>query len=90
MSGVKPYSGVLLEQNHNNFILVDDGTEMKFGHEAAFRVLLENEITTNYGEQLPMVLVLLNGDLDALSHVRQSLETNVPVVVLAVCFQKLC
>lgn len=87
MSEVKNYSDVLLEQNHNNFILVDDGSEMKMGREATFRVSLEKELMTNYGEQLPMILVLLNGELDALNHVRQCLENKIPVIVLAVCFQ---
>ena len=38
--------GACLDNNHSHFILVDDGTEGKYGGEIAFRASLQNCITT--------------------------------------------
>ena len=38
--------GACLDNNHSHFILVDDGTEGKYGGEIPFRASLQNCITT--------------------------------------------
>lgn len=40
----KPNTDILLDSNHTHFILVDDGSEDKFGKEIEFRANLEKEL----------------------------------------------
>lgn len=41
---VKANNDILLDPNHTHFILVDNGSENKFGVEIKFRAKLENEL----------------------------------------------
>ena len=41
---IRANNDILLDPNHTHFILVDDGSESKFGVEIKFRARLENEL----------------------------------------------
>lgn len=108
-----------MDPNHNNFILVDDGSIGAFGKEIEFRAHLEAELrkgkTHEYYKQqfkdrcrrlrqslsvtkshhsyrtaddvvhenVPMVLIVVQGGPGTLLTVSESLEMNIPVLVLA-------
>ena len=73
---------VLLDPNHNNFILVEN-KELRgaFGQEIEFRLELE-EFFVN--EKIPLVLIVVNGGKNTLLTVNQSINKNIPILVLAV------
>ncbi len=106
----------MLDPNHNNFILVDDGSEGSFGKEIEFRASFESELrkgksltyyrkkfikrngkqsltvksnwtTANDDteqENIPMVLIVVQGGPNTLFTVAESLSQNIPVLILAV------
>ena len=94
----------MLDPNHNNFILVDDGSEGSFGKEIEFRASFESELrkgrSLNYyrkkftrriendseQENVPMVLIVVQGGPNTLKTVAESLGQNIPVLILAVGF----
>jgi hypothetical protein len=73
---------VPLNPNHNNFILVDDGSVGQFGVEIEFRTRLENELKTIMG--IPMVLIVVEGGLGTLNTILLALEGGTPVILVAV------
>ena len=100
--------GVKLDQNHSYFILVDDGSNGKYGAEINFRAELENELQlgktlsyyeeqkhlkspesinmneTSLNEKIPMILIVVQGGPRTLQTVVESIDKDVPVLVLAV------
>ena len=72
-----------MNPNHTHFILVDDDSEGKFGVEIDFRTSLESEIRTR--ENVPMVLIVVNGGIGTLKTVAGALEQEIPVILIAVC-----
>ena len=76
---------MLLDPNHNNFILVDDGSVGELGSEIEFRECLETFVSTSNGSDvIPMVLIVVNGGTDTLKTVFESLKTGIPVLILSV------
>ncbi|CAH3032487.1 unnamed protein product, partial [Porites lobata] len=86
--------GSCMDNNHSHFLLVDDGTEGKYGGEIAFRARLQNclsnkEISKNENSQqsksngIPVVLVVLEGGQNAIRTVLESVTRTpaVPVVI---------
>ncbi|XP_074627353.1 transient receptor potential cation channel subfamily M member-like 2 isoform X1 [Acropora palmata] len=80
--------GACLDNNHSHFILVDDGTEGKYGGEIAFRARLQNCITTkklssNKSHGIPVVLLVLEGGPNTIRTALESVTRNpaVPVVI---------
>ncbi|KAL4228805.1 Transient receptor putative cation channel subfamily M member 2 [Mactra antiquata] len=77
-----------LDPNHSHFILVDNGTQHKFGTEISFRARLENEVSkirTDTGENavsVPIVLLVLEGGPGTLQTVHQAIQNNTPAVIV--------
>ncbi|KAL1503694.1 hypothetical protein AB1Y20_012167 [Prymnesium parvum] len=68
-----------LEQNHSHFLMVDAGASQNFAAlESDFRFKLQNML----GATLPMVMLVMGGDLATLHMVKQALDDKRPVVVL--------
>ena len=77
---------MLLDPNHNYFILVDDGSEGEFGKEINFRAALEAELRKEKNGQvtIPMVLIVVQGGPNTLLTVEETIKMNIPVVIVAV------
>lgn len=88
-----------LDPNHTHFILVDDGSENQYGKEIEFRSSLEYELTkghpldfyknkqpleNRHNDEVPIVLIVVQGGRFTFETVLKSLHKNVPVLVLAV------
>lgn len=73
-----------LDPNHTHFLLVDDGTEGKFGIEIEFRSALERFISDieSDGIKIPVVLVVVEGGPGTIKTVQKSLEKGTPVVIV--------
>lgn len=70
-----------MNANHSCFIFVDSG-EAKFGGEIDFRTKLEKQIKTR--ENIPLVLIVLEGGRGTLQTILGALETNSPVLLVSV------
>ena len=91
---------IFLDQNHTHFVLVDDGSENIDGIELAFRTQLESELRkrpvqkrceqsilserARADDQVPMVLIIVQGGTKAFLKVEEAVRLDVPVLVLAV------
>ncbi len=75
---------VLLDPNHNNFILVDDGSEGKYGVEIDFRANFEKELSGSTENKIPTVLIVVNGGDGTIKTVSEAIKNDVPVLVLSV------
>lgn len=81
---------VPLDHNHTHFILVDDGSEGKFGGEIEFRTTFERYISekveTGVAEtqsvNVPVVMLVVEGGVNTMKTVWQATEQNIPVLVL--------
>ncbi|KAL5018961.1 hypothetical protein ScPMuIL_004683 [Solemya velum] len=79
-----------LDHNHTNFILVDDGTENKFGREILFRAELEHFIASrvetvvaeNQSVSVPVVLMVVEGGPNTMKTVMESVRRGIPVLVM--------
>ncbi|XP_061181480.1 transient receptor potential cation channel subfamily M member 2-like [Saccostrea echinata] len=77
-----------LDPNHTHFLLVDNGTNNQPGVEIKFRAALERAIanikTGNSQDDVfvPMILLLIEGGLDSLESVRESIRNGIPVVIV--------
>ncbi|CAL1535907.1 unnamed protein product [Lymnaea stagnalis] len=73
-----------LDPNHTHFLLVDDGTEGKFGIEIEFRSALEKFISDieSDGIKIPVVLVVVEGGPGTMETVQKSLEKGTPAVIV--------
>ncbi|XP_048577809.1 transient receptor potential cation channel subfamily M member 7 isoform X2 [Nematostella vectensis] len=80
-------AGACLDNNHSHFILVDDGTEGKYGGEIALRASLENCISkqriSQKSQVVPVVLLVLEGGMNTIRTVLESVTRSpaVPVVI---------
>uniref|UniRef100_A0A914VVE5 Uncharacterized protein n=1 Tax=Plectus sambesii TaxID=2011161 RepID=A0A914VVE5_9BILA len=73
-----------LDPNHTHFILVDDGYSKYVRPTVAeFRAKLEQKIAANEdgGLGVPVVVVLIEGGLDALDAICEYLKCRIPVVI---------
>ena len=65
--------GKILNPNHTNFLIID-------GDEMEFRRRLEMSLTV----ESPVVIFLIQGGLNALEDVLDSLKRKIPIVLVAV------
>ncbi|XP_053387178.1 transient receptor potential cation channel subfamily M member 2-like isoform X2 [Mercenaria mercenaria] len=81
---------VPLDHNHTHFMLVDDGTEGKFGREIEFRSTFERyvseKVETGVAEtqsvNVPVVMLVVEGGVNTMKTVWQAVQQNIPVLVL--------
>ncbi|XP_060552910.1 transient receptor potential cation channel subfamily M member 2-like isoform X4 [Ruditapes philippinarum] len=81
---------VPLDHNHTHFMLVDDGTEGKFGAEIEFRSTFERyvseKVETGVAESqsvnVPVVMLVVEGGVNTMKTVWQAVQQNIPVLVL--------
>ncbi|XP_036366207.1 uncharacterized protein LOC115221041 [Octopus sinensis] len=76
-----------LDPNHSHFILVDDCTQEIPGVEAKFRKKLEytisqKRIPESKSITIPAVAVMVEGGLETLKSVTDSISRNIPVVIV--------
>ncbi|ELU03473.1 hypothetical protein CAPTEDRAFT_215084 [Capitella teleta] len=79
-----------LDPNHTHFILVDNGTETKFGVEIKFSVALqqyisenmETGVARNQSVNVPTVLLVLEGGENTLEMTVQSVKKFTPIVII--------
>uniref|UniRef100_A0A6I8SSM0 Transient receptor potential cation channel, subfamily M, member 2 n=1 Tax=Xenopus tropicalis TaxID=8364 RepID=A0A6I8SSM0_XENTR len=77
-----------LDNNHSHFILVDDGTNGKYGVEILLRAKLEkfiSEQTTEKGGvaiKIPIVCVVLEGGPGTLDTIYNAIRNNTPCVIV--------
>lgn len=81
--------GCSLDKNHTHFILVDDGTNLKFGGEIDSRAKLEKSIgeflsNGKFGSESPIstVLLAIQGGPGTVDTIQASLKNGTPVVVV--------
>ena len=72
---------IALNSGHNHFILVDDGSERRFGVEIAFRTALETFIQQ---DSVPMVLIVVEGGQGSNETVYNALLQKTPVILVKV------
>ncbi|KAL5018231.1 hypothetical protein ScPMuIL_003953 [Solemya velum] len=81
---------VPLDHNHTHFMLVDDGTENKFGKEISFRAELENFISSkvetgvaeNQSVNVPVILLVVEGGVNTMKTVMETINRGMPVLVM--------
>lgn len=75
-----------LDPNHTHFFLVDNSQLNAFGGEIKFRVRFEKEIFKGAIESsaVPVVMVVIEGGPNTIKCVLESLEADIPVLVLDV------
>ncbi|TRY59938.1 hypothetical protein DNTS_017602 [Danionella cerebrum] len=85
-----PHESSCLDNNHQAFLLVDDGSVGHKGSETTFRANLEDIIshqrTGIWGSgsiEIPVLCVLISGDATMIERVDLSLKNNTPWLVLA-------
>ena len=87
-----------LDPNHTHFILVDDGTKEGKKADIIFRSELENELKgsksffsddsyqtlTEDTNNIPLILIVIQGGDGTIDTIVNSIDKNIPVLVLAV------
>ncbi len=79
-----------LARNHRHFILVDDGSNGESKIENNFRISLELELARSRKSSsvspgnIPMVLIVIQGDLFTLKKIQTFVENKIPVLLIAV------
>ncbi|XP_059823427.1 transient receptor potential cation channel subfamily M member 2 [Hypanus sabinus] len=77
-----------LDHNHTHFILVDDGTNGRYGVEISLRTHLEKYIskqrigTEDVGIEIPIVCVALEGGPGTLSTIHSAISNGTPCVIV--------
>ncbi|OAF71847.1 hypothetical protein A3Q56_00397 [Intoshia linei] len=76
-----------LDPNHSHFILVDNGTELKFRGEINLRNRLEAGISNMYDDDynnfsIPVVMVVLEGGVGTLETVAGAIHNQIPAVIV--------
>ncbi|XP_076459392.1 transient receptor potential cation channel subfamily M member-like 2 [Babylonia areolata] len=87
---VEGKKSALLDHNHTHFLLVDDGSEGHFGVEIEFRSRLqsyisqkvETGVTESQSINVPSVLIVVEGGINTMKTVRESITGKMPVVVI--------
>ena len=77
--------GSVLNAAHTHFLLVDNGTENKWGNEIKFRRQLESSLVRKglSENRIPMVCLIVEGDQTTIETVKEKVKNNIPVVVCA-------
>ena len=89
MAGPIPYQtmadplskGSVLNASHSHFLLVDNGTESRWGNELKFRRVLEASLVKK--DKIPMVCLVVEGDATTIETIKEKVKSNIPVVVCA-------
>ena len=78
-----------LDRNHSHFVLVDDGTQDKFGGEISSRAAMEKSVAEllslgTFGSESPISTVLLSiqGGPGTVNTIKASLQQGTPVVLV--------
>ena len=71
-----------LNPNTSHFIFVDDGSQNEYSVEIDLRTAIETELKTK--ENIPLVLIVLEGGPNTLVTIRNALEKENPVILLYV------
>ncbi|KAK3091596.1 hypothetical protein FSP39_021023 [Pinctada imbricata] len=82
---------VPLDENYSHFILVDDGSEGKFGREIDFRNAFEKFVSTQHCDMdskdstltVPVIMLIVEGGINSMKTVWGAVTTGTPVLVLA-------
>ncbi|XP_070540267.1 transient receptor potential cation channel subfamily M member-like 2 [Ptychodera flava] len=80
---------VSLNPEHTHFILVDNGTDLKFGVELKLRSELEKKIAApidpedpeNDGLGVPVAMLLIEGGVDSINTVKGAVSRGIPAVI---------
>ncbi|KAL5255510.1 hypothetical protein ACHWQZ_G010918 [Mnemiopsis leidyi] len=78
--------GAFLDPNHTHFLLVDDGTQYKYGKEIKFRALLEQKLSERYREgnfTLPQICILVEGGPNSIKTLLETVKLGNPGLVIA-------
>ncbi|XP_061196286.1 transient receptor potential cation channel subfamily M member-like 2 [Saccostrea echinata] len=81
---------VPLDENHSHFLLIDDGSENKFGAEIDFRTKLEKYISEQQVDPddkessltIPVISIIVEGGINSMKTVWQAVTRGIPVLVL--------
>lgn len=81
--------GAVLNAAHTHFLLVDNGTEGKYGTELKFRRRLERKlsmqpINQKHGGKIPLVCLVLEGGKNMINVVLESVRQSPPIPVIVV------
>ncbi|XP_039270713.2 transient receptor potential cation channel subfamily M member 1-like isoform X2 [Styela clava] len=81
--------GAVLNAAHTHFLLVDNGTEGKYGSELKFRRRLERklslqQINQKHGRKIPVVCLVLEGGKNTINVVLESVRQSPPIPVIVV------
>ena len=72
-----------LDYNHSHFLLVDDGSENKFGREIEFRGRFDDISSMTRKLNVPTVLLVVEGGPGTLMTIREtSVKNNIPCVLI--------
>ena len=82
----------MLQPNHTHFVLVDGEKCKNYGDEIEFRDIFLTELPklkfheSNYGvqDEVPVVLIVINGGLNTLLTIKNALKNKLPVLILEV------
>jgi hypothetical protein len=78
-----------INPNHTHFLLVDNSQLNTYGGEIKFRFRFEKEMFTGSSKTaraaIPVVMVVIEGGPNTVKCVLESLEANIPTLVLDVC-----
>ncbi|XP_072042106.1 transient receptor potential cation channel subfamily M member-like 2 [Amphiura filiformis] len=77
-------SPVPLNPDHTHFILVDNGKKNKYGADLVLRPKIEKAIAapqSELGQGIPVVLVVLEGGIDAITNTKNAICRGIPTVV---------
>ncbi|WAR22251.1 TMP2L-like protein [Mya arenaria] len=75
---------VPLNADHTHFIFVDDGYRNRYGGVAEMRSKIEQRISapkSDGGLEIPVVLIVVEGGIDAIEDAKSSVQHDIPVVV---------
>ncbi|KAH3872329.1 hypothetical protein DPMN_035544, partial [Dreissena polymorpha] len=79
-----------LDHNHTHFLLVDDGTEGKFGAEITFRseferyvsAKVETGVAESQSVNVPVIQLVVEGGVNTMQTVWNAVSNDIPVLVL--------
>ena len=74
-----------LNQNHTHFVIVENEVE----NEIKFRTELECKISKKDSDnEIPIILIVINGDENTLKTVKTTLKKKIPVLIVEVNYKR--